>query len=108
MFIRVSSPGNNLRESDIDSIQKDLEKIARRLREFDEREEVTAEVRVKEKEEGTNHQVTLEVSYGRHRLIATSEQGDVHQAVRRAREEVLRQINSRSRGGHSSFAKGTT
>ncbi len=106
MLIRVSSPGNNLREGDIDTIEKDLGKIARRLRDFEEREEATAEVRVKGNEEGANHEVTLELSYGRHHHVANAAHGDVHQAVRQARDEVLRQINSRSRGGHSSFAKG--
>ncbi len=106
MFIRVSSPGNNLKDEDVDLIEKGLEKIARRLREFDERDEITAEVRVKPNDEGPNQQVTLEVSYGRHHLVATAERSDIHQAVREARDEVMTQINSRARGGHSSFAKG--
>ncbi len=106
MRIQVSSPGNNLKEGDVDLIQRDLEKLARRLRGFDGRQEVITQVRIKEHEEGPNHQVTLELSYGRNRLIATSDNGDVHQAVRAARDDMLRQINDRSRGGHSSFVKG--
>jgi len=107
MLIRVSSPNGELNDEDVDQFQRDLEKIARRLHEWDDREEVLAEVRVKENEEGKNHEVTVELSYGRNRLVATERGTDVHQAARQCREELLRQINDRSRGGHSSFAKGT-
>lgn len=106
MRIRVSSPNSHLRTGDIDQVERDLEKLGRRLREFDDREEVMAEVRIKQNEEGPNHQVTLELSYGRHHLRATCEGGDIHQMVREARDEILRQINDRSRGGHSQFVKG--
>jgi len=108
MRIRVSSPNGELSEQELDVFQRDLEKIARRLHEFDDREEVRADVRVKENEEGPNHQVTVELHFGRNHLVATQTGGvDIHQLTRQARDELLRQINDRSRRGHSSFAKGT-
>jgi ribosome-associated translation inhibitor RaiA len=103
MQIRVSSPGNRLDSSDIDQIQKDLEKIDRRLGDLDD---VYAEVRINDGESGKGYNVTLELEYRRNHLIAKTSHQDMGQAVREAREEILRQINDRSRGGHSSFAKG--
>ncbi len=50
--------------------------------------------------------MTIELDYGRNHLIAKAEHADVGQAVREAREELLRQINDRKRGGHSARAKG--
>ena len=105
MLIRVSSPNGELSDQDVDQFKRDLEKIARRLHEWDDREEVVAEVRVKK--EGLNYDVAVELSYGRNRLVARERGEDVHMAARECREELLRQINDRSRGGHSSFAKGT-
>ena len=107
MRIRVSAPGNHLKQEEIDAISRDLEKIDRRLQDF--KEEVTADVRVSNAQrEGTGpgHRVTIELNYGRTHLIAKAENGDVGQAVRIAREELLRQINDRKRGGHSARAKG--
>lgn len=102
MRIRVSSPGKSLKDSDIDQVERDLEKIDRRLKQY---REVDAAVRI-----GTNggpgYHVTLELDYGRNHLIAKADSEDMGKAVREAREEILRQINDRSRGGHSSFSKG--
>ena len=107
MRIRVSSPNSELNEDALDQFERDLEKIARRLHEWDDREEVLAEVRVKENEEGPNHEVTVELHYGRNHLVANELGTDVHRLVREARDDLLRQINDRTKGGHSSFAKGT-
>ena len=107
MNIRVSAPGNNLKKEELDAIPRDLEKIERRLAEF--KEEVTAEVRVSHAQRegaGKAHHVTIELDYGRTHLIAKADNADVGQAVREAREELLRQINDRKRGGHSAQAKG--
>jgi ribosome-associated translation inhibitor RaiA len=104
MHLRVSSPGARLRDGDVDRIQKDLEKIDRRLRQFDE---VYAEVRINGGDAGAvTHHVTLEIEYGRHHLVAKSESSDIGQAVRVARDEIIRQVNDRSRKGHSAYAKG--
>ncbi len=107
MRIRVSAPGNNLKQEEIDAISRDLEKIDRRLHDF--KEEVTADVRVsygQSERAGKAQRVTIELDYGRNHLIAKAENADVGTAVREAREELLRQINDRKRGGHSSKAKG--
>jgi ribosome-associated translation inhibitor RaiA len=101
--IRVSAPGNNLDSSEIDLIQRDLEKIDRRLKDY---ENVFAEVRINDGDGGHGYQVTLEVEYSRNHLIAKGTHSDMGQAVRGAREDILRQINDRSRRGHSSFSKG--
>lgn len=102
MRISVSSPGNHLDQSEIDRIEHDLEKIDRRLHEYDH---VAATVRVAETQGTPGYHVTLELDYGRNHLIAKADHSDVGQAVRATREEILRQINDRSRRGHSWFAK---
>ncbi len=105
MRILVSAPGNDLKESDVDGIQRDLEKIDRRLANF--KEEVTAEVRISENRGGTAaYQVVIELDYGRNHIVAKTTNSDMGTAVREARDDLIRQINDRSRGGHSSFAKG--
>ena len=102
MRVVVSSPGADLDEAEKDRIAKDLEKIDRRLHEFDD---VMAEVRIDETNASVGNHVVLEVHYRKNHLMAKAENQDLGQAVREAREEILRQINDRSRGGHSSFAK---
>jgi ribosome-associated translation inhibitor RaiA len=102
MRISVASPGNHLDPADVDRIERDLEKIDRRLHEY---EQVAATVRVAETQGVPGFHVTLELDYGRNHLIAKADNADLGQAVREAREEVLRQINDRSRRGHSWFAK---
>ncbi|HVL63935.1 MAG TPA: hypothetical protein VM573_02065 [Actinomycetota bacterium] len=102
MRIRVSSPGQSLSEGDLDRIHQDLEKIDRRLA---GRDEVDAEIRVNRDGSSEMVGVVLEVDYGRNHLVATSRGGDVNWCVRDAREEILRQINDRTRRGHSSFLK---
>jgi ribosome-associated translation inhibitor RaiA len=102
MRISVSSPGKHLDPAEIDRIEQDLEKIDRRLHEHPE---VAAKVKVAETQGVPGWHVTLELDYGRNHLIAKADSADLGQAVREAREEVLRQINDRSRRGHSWFAK---
>ena len=105
MRVTVSAPGRNVDRSALDGIEADLEKIDRRLKDFNE--EVHAEVRVGDAQgSAPGHHVTIELDYGRTHLIAKAESSDVGMAVREAREELLRQINDRSRGGHSQFANG--
>jgi ribosome-associated translation inhibitor RaiA len=106
MRIRVSSPGTDLRSGDRDQIEKDLEKLDRRLGERGGDREVDALVRIANGTRGTPYHVVLEIDYGRTHLLAKADNADVGQAVREAREEILRQINDRSRRGHSSFSKG--
>jgi ribosome-associated translation inhibitor RaiA len=102
--ITVSAPGRNVERDQLDGIEADLEKIDRRLKDF--KQEVHAQVRVVDAEgSAPGHHVTVELSYGRTHLIAKAEDADVGVAVRQAREELLRQINDRSRGGHSEYAK---
>ena len=104
MQLRVSSPGIELEDDDIDRITKDLEKVDRRLRQFDE---VYADLRINGGPPGVpQHHVTLELQYGRNHLIAKADHADIGIALREAREEILRQINDRSRGSHSDYAKG--
>jgi ribosome-associated translation inhibitor RaiA len=103
MHLRVSSPGIELKEGEVDRITKDLEKIDRRLRQFDE---VYLDLRINGGPPGVpDHHVTLELRYGRHHLIAKADDSDIGMAAREAREEILRQINDRSRGSHSDYAK---
>ena len=104
MHLRVSSADHDLKEADVDRIQRDLEKIDRRLQGVDE---VYAEVRINGGSGAPGFSVTLELEYRNNHLVAKAQHNDMGQAVREAREEVLRQINDRSRGGHSSFSKRT-
>ncbi len=103
MQLRVSAPGSRLAENDVDRIQKDLEKLDRRLSNY---EEIYAEVRIQKKDSLPASNVTIELAFGRNHLIAKAEHTDHLQAVRAARDELIRQVNDRSRGGHSSFVKG--
>jgi ribosome-associated translation inhibitor RaiA len=104
MRISVSAPGNHLERAELEGIERDLDKIDRRLKDF--REEVSASVRVTDAQgSAPGHHVVLELDYGRTHLIAKAEHADVGQALREAREEILRQINDRTKRGHSSFAK---
>jgi ribosome-associated translation inhibitor RaiA len=106
--IRVSSTnGIVITQEDKDTISHDLDKIDRRLAEF--KEEITADVRIGHAQSvgaGKAHHVVIELDFGRNHLIAKADNADVGQAVREAREELLRQINDRKRGGHSARAKG--
>lgn len=102
MELRVTSPGNHLGDSDIDRIEKDLEKIDRHLADY---REVRAEVRISRENGSQARQVSLELHYGRQHLRAKAEHEKVGQAIRAARDDILRQISDRKRGGHSSFAK---
>ena len=104
MQIRVSAARSELDRAEIDRIEKSLEKLDRRL---GDRREVFADVRVSENGGAGGYKVTVELEYGRTHLIAKADHADVNTAVREARDELLRQINDRKRGGHSSMAKGT-
>lgn len=101
MLIRISAPGTDLSDSDRSQIEEDLQKIQRRL----PNREIEAEVRVKNGEGRVGYHVVVELDYGRKHLTAAEDHTDLGQAVRTAREDLLRQINDRSRRGHSSFAK---
>ena len=103
MELKVSSPGHKLSDADVDGIQRDLEKIDRRLSSF---EMVYAEVRISTTEGPTKFHVTLTLEYGPNRLVAKCDSADMRHCVRQAREEILRQVNDRSRGSHSQYAKG--
>lgn len=103
MQLKVSSPGRDLKDSDIDRIQKDLEKLDRRLEKVDD---FYVECRINGTDSAaTTYNVILELEYRRNHLRAKAEHTDMGQAVREARDELIRQINDRKRGGHSSFAK---
>src|SRR5687767_2308897 len=104
MRIRVSSPGNKLTDRDKDAIEQDLAKIERRLQDF--KEEVTAEVRISGNQSSPTHEVTPERRYGRNHFSAKAEHADIGQAVRAAREGILRQINDRSRRGDGAYTRG--
>lgn len=102
MELRVIAPDDDLKEQDIDRIEKDLEKLDRRLGTYDL---VRADVRIA-KNGGPGREVTLDLHYGRRHLIAKAQHDKIGQAVRLVRDDILRQVNDRSRGGHSSFTKG--
>jgi ribosome-associated translation inhibitor RaiA len=105
MRIRVSAPGQVLSSGDIDRIEKDLEKIDRRLQQ--DRREAAAQLMISNSSNNgaQGYRVTLEVDHGRNHYRAKAEGADFGQAVRSARDDVLRQINDRSRRGHSSHTK---
>ena len=103
MRVSVSAPGNHLTEVEVDRIHQDLDKLNRRLKDF--KEEVRAEIKITERDGTPGSRVMLEVDYGRTHLLAKTEHTDLGQAVREAREDILRQINDRTRRGHSSFSK---
>lgn len=105
MRLNVSHPGQELSQAEIDQIERDLEKIDRRLKDF--KEEVRTEVRISKGGGAAQQHVVVELHFGRNHLVAKEDHSDWGQAVRAAREDLLRQINDRSRGGHSSFSKHT-
>jgi ribosome-associated translation inhibitor RaiA len=103
--IRVSAPNNKeVDQTVVASIEKDLEKIARRL--VEQREEPVADIRVQNGgAPSQKHHVTLELRYGKNHLIAKADSSDIGMAVREARDDVIRQMNDRkTRGSHSSIA----
>ena len=102
MELRVIAPDDDLKEQDIDRIERDLDKIDRRLGSYDL---VRADLRISENG-GPGREVTLDLHYGRKHLIAKAQHDKIGQAVRLVRDDILRQVNDRSRGGHSSFTKG--
>ena len=102
MELRVIAPDDDLKEQDIQRIESDLEKLDRRLVNYDL---VRAALRIT-KNGGHGREVTLDLHYGCRHIIAKAEHDKIGQAVRLVRDDILRQINDRSRGGHSSFTKG--
>lgn len=104
MRISVAHPGHELDKDELEAIERDLDKIDRRLK---DEPDVDARVRVSNGQPGKGHHVVLELEYRRNHLIAKADNSDVGMAVREAREEILRQIKDRSKGGHSSYSKHT-
>jgi ribosome-associated translation inhibitor RaiA len=102
MEVKVSAPGDHLDADDVAGIERDLAKIDRRLSKY---REVNADVRISRSQDTHGYHAVLELQYGRNHVQAKSDSADMRRAVREARDEVLRQINDRSRGGHSSFVK---
>jgi ribosome-associated translation inhibitor RaiA len=102
MELRVIAPDDDLKEQDIGRIEKDLEKLDRRLGTYDL---VRVDLRIT-KNGGPGREVTLDLHYGRRHIIAKAQHDKIGQAVRLVRDDILRQVNDRSRGGHSSFTKG--
>lgn len=103
MRLLVSHPGQDLSEQDKQQIGRDLEKIDRHLSGY--KQELTIEVRINNGSGAAQQHVVVELSYGPNHLIAKADHADWGQAVREARDDLLRQIKDRSRGGHSSQAK---
>lgn len=103
MRISVSAPGLDVTAGDHETIERDLEKLSRRLQQYDD---AAVRVRLSNGKPKGCHSV-LELDYGRTHLVASCDGADIGQAVRGAREELLRQINDRTRRGHSSIAKGS-
>jgi ribosome-associated translation inhibitor RaiA len=103
MQISISSPNVDLKPDDTEQIERDLEKIDRRLKDI---RDVDARVRITNGVPAEGYSVALDVSYRRNHLLAKASNPDLGMVVREAREEILRQINDRSRRGHSSFSKG--
>jgi ribosome-associated translation inhibitor RaiA len=102
MRIAIASPGIDLTENETREIERDLDKVARRLV---KEPDVTCEVRVNNGQPAGTYRVVIELHYRTNRLVATSDAPDAGFAVREAREDLLRQINDRAPRGHSSHAK---
>ena len=103
MELKVSSPGHDLTEEQLAGIDRDLEKIGRRLKDYDL---VYAELRVNHTDKGmTRYKSVLELEFGKNHLVASGENSDLGASVREAREDILRQINDRSHRGHSDYSK---
>lgn len=103
MELKVSSPGLDLDQDDLARIEQDLEKLDRRLKDYDL---VYVEVRISQAQRGAGHyKSVLELEAGKNHLVASGEHSDMGAAVREAREDLLRQINDRSHRGHSDYMK---
>ena len=103
MELKVSSPGLDLGEEQLQRIDQDLEKLGRRLKDY---KLVYAELRINHTEKGMRtYKTILELEFGKNHLVASGENSDMGVAVREAREDILRQINDRSRRGHSDHTK---
>ena len=104
MRISVSAPGHDLNDDDYRIVERDLDKLSRRL---EQHQDAAAVLRLKDGGRSNGWHAVLEVDYGRNHLVASSDGEDAGQAIRTVREEILRQINDRTRRGHSSIAKGS-
>lgn len=103
MELKVSSPGLDLGQEQLERIERDLEKLDRRLKDYGL---VYAELRINHREKGAPlYKTVLELEFRRNHLVSHGENADMGVAVREAREDMLRQINDRSRRGHSDFTK---
>lgn len=103
MELRVSAPGKRLSHEKVEAIERDLDKLDRRLNSY---REVYADLRISGNNSTPDYLVVLEVRYSHNHLIAKTSNPDMGMAVREAREDILRQINDRARGSHSDYAKG--
>lgn len=103
MKISIASPGHDLSADETAAVERDLEKIARRLEKIGD--DAITNVRINNGNGTKIYTVVLEVSYRKNHITAKAEDSDMGTALRHAREEALRQINDRGRGGHSSYAK---
>jgi ribosome-associated translation inhibitor RaiA len=101
--LSIASPGIDLKKGQVEEIERDLEKLDRRLEKV---EEVDARLRINNGDMKGYH-VVLEVDFRRSHFVAKADDKDMGRAVREAREEMLRQINDHSKRGHTSQAKGT-
>ena len=103
MQLKVSSPGLDLDQDQLQRIEQDLEKLDRRLKDYDL---VYAELRINQAQRGAAHyKSVLELEFGKNHLVASGEHSDMGAAVREAREDILRQINDRSHRGHGDYQK---
>lgn len=101
MNLSISSPGTDLTPDEVARIEKDLEKIDRRLRKPDE---AFARLRVTNGTRAPSVHVVLELDYHKHHFIGKADNSDVGIAVREARDEIVRQITD-AKGGHSSYSR---
>jgi ribosome-associated translation inhibitor RaiA len=102
MRIAIASPGIDLSDEESQQIERDLDKVGRRLTKVDD---VSCEVRVNNGQPAGSFRVVIELHYRANRLVATEEAGDIGMAIRAAREDILRQINDRTPRGHADHSK---
>lgn len=102
MQIAIVTPGVELEPATKARFEDDLAKLARRL---GNDESATCNAKLNRGDRNLVH-VVLEVHQGKHHYLAKSDDEDANFALRKARDEVIRQLNDHSRGGHSQYAKG--
>ncbi|MBA2726014.1 MAG: HPF/RaiA family ribosome-associated protein [Actinobacteria bacterium] len=102
MQIAIVTPGVELEPATKDRFEDDLAKLTRRL---GNDETAVCNAKLNRGERNLVH-VVLEVHQGKRHYLAKSDDKDANLALRKARDEVIRQVNDHSRGGHSQYAKG--